>query len=51
MQACRQPGSTYKPIYYSLALDRGCGYGSLLNEIPRAEVYPIAPARCGFRRT
>ena len=41
MQACRQPGSTYKPIYYSLALDRGCGYGSLLNDIPRAEVDPI----------
>jgi penicillin-binding protein 1A len=41
VQACRQPGSTYKPIYYSLALDRGYGYGSLLNDIPRAEVDPI----------
>lgn len=40
-QACRQPGSTYKPIYYSLALDKGYGYGSLLNDIPRAEVDPI----------
>ncbi len=40
-QACRQPGSTFKPIYYSLALDRGYGYGSLLNDIPRAEVDPI----------
>jgi penicillin-binding protein 1A len=40
-QACRQPGSTYKPIYYSLALDRGYGYNSLLNDIPRAEVDPI----------
>jgi penicillin-binding protein 1A len=38
---CRQPGSTYKPVYYSLALDRGYGYGSLLNDIPRAEVDPI----------
>jgi penicillin-binding protein 1A len=41
VQACRQPGSTYKPIYYSLALDRGYGYDSLLNDIPRAEVDPI----------
>jgi penicillin-binding protein 1A len=41
VQACRQPGSTYKPVYYSLALDRGYGYASLLNDIPRAEVDPI----------
>jgi penicillin-binding protein 1A len=41
VQACRQPGSTYKPIYYSLALDRGYNYASLLNDIPRAEVDPI----------
>jgi penicillin-binding protein 1A len=41
VQACRQPGSTYKPIYYSLALDRGYGYSSLLNDLPRAEVDPI----------
>ena len=41
VQACRQPGSTYKPIYYSLALDQGYGYTSLLNDIPRAEVDPI----------
>jgi penicillin-binding protein 1A len=41
VQACRQPGSSYKPIYYSLALDRGYGYSSLLNDIPRAEVDPI----------
>lgn len=41
VQACRQPGSTYKPVYYALALDRGYGYGSLLNDIPRAEVDPI----------
>ena len=40
-QACRQPGSAYKPIYYSLALDRGYGFGSLLNDVPRAEVDPI----------
>ena len=41
VQACRQPGSTYKPVYYSLALDRGYGYASLLNDTPRAEVDPI----------
>ena len=41
VQACRQPGSTYKPIYYSLALDKGYGFTSLLNDIPRAEVDPI----------
>jgi penicillin-binding protein 1A len=40
-QACRQPGSVYKPIYYSLALDRGYGFGSLLNDVPRAEVDPV----------
>jgi penicillin-binding protein 1A len=40
-QACRQPGSVYKPMYYSLALDRGYGFASLLNDVPRAEVDPI----------
>jgi penicillin-binding protein 1A len=40
-QACRQPGSAYKPMYYSLALDRGYGFASLLNDVPRAEVDPI----------
>jgi penicillin-binding protein 1A len=40
-QACRQPGSAYKPMYYSAALDKGFGFGSLLNDVPRAEVDPI----------
>ena len=40
-QACRQPGSTYKPIYYALALEKGYGYDILLNDIPRAEIDPI----------
>jgi penicillin-binding protein 1A len=40
-QACRQPGSVYKPIYYSAALDRGYGFTSLLNDVPRAEVDPV----------
>jgi penicillin-binding protein 1A len=41
VQSCRQPGSAYKPIYYSLALDKGYGFPSLLNDVPRAEVDPI----------
>ncbi len=41
VQACRQPGSTYKPIYYSAALDHGYGYDTILNDKPRAEVDPI----------
>jgi penicillin-binding protein 1A len=40
-QACRQPGSVYKPMYYSLALDRDFGFASLLNDVPRAEVDPV----------
>ena len=39
-QACRQPGSAYKPIFYSLALDRGYDYGTLFTDKPRAEVDP-----------
>ncbi|MBI4510358.1 MAG: transglycosylase domain-containing protein [Deltaproteobacteria bacterium] len=41
VQACRQPGSTYKPIYYSTALDRGYSFDTLLNDIPKAEVDPV----------
>lgn len=33
-QACRQPGSTYKTIYYSLALDQGYGYDSYFYDRP-----------------
>jgi penicillin-binding protein 1A len=40
VQACRQPGSAYKPIYYSLALDRGYAYETLWNDKPKAEVDP-----------
>jgi penicillin-binding protein 1A len=39
-QACRQPGSTYKPIYYSLALDQGFGYDSLYGDHAVAQVDP-----------
>ncbi len=40
VQACRQPGSTYKPIYYSLALDQGYGFDTRLNDIPMTIVDP-----------
>ncbi|HWM86628.1 MAG TPA: transglycosylase domain-containing protein, partial [Kofleriaceae bacterium] len=41
IQACRQPGSTYKPIYYSAALNDGFGYDTALNDIPRGEIDPV----------
>ena len=34
VQACRQPGSTYKPIYYSLGLDQGYGFDTILEDVP-----------------
>ncbi len=37
VQACRQPGSTYKPIYYALGLDRGFSYHSELNDEAKTE--------------
>jgi penicillin-binding protein 1A len=40
-QACRQPGSAYKPIYYSLALDRGYAFDTMWNDKPKAEVDPV----------
>ena len=39
-QACRQPGSAYKPIYYSLALDRGYAFDTVWNDKLKAEVDP-----------
>ena len=39
-QACRLPGSAYKPIYYSLALDRGYDYATLWNDKPKIEIDP-----------
>ncbi len=40
-QACRQPGSAYKPIYYSLALDRGYAFDTLWPDRPKAEIDPV----------
>jgi penicillin-binding protein 1A len=39
-QACRQPGSAYKPIYYSLALDRGYAFDTVWNDKLKAEIDP-----------
>lgn len=41
VQACRQPGSAYKPVYYSAALDLGHSFNTMLNDVPKAEVDPI----------
>jgi penicillin-binding protein 1A len=41
VQACRQPGSTYKPIYYSAALDAGYGFDTLLEDKPIEVVDPV----------
>ncbi len=32
--ACRQPGSTYKPIYYSLGFQEGYGFDTVLHDVP-----------------
>lgn len=40
VQACRQPGSTYKPIYYALGLDQGYGFDTRLNDVPVTIVDP-----------
>ncbi len=34
VQACRQPGSTYKPIYYAYGLDQGYGFDTVLDDVP-----------------
>ena len=34
VQACRQPGSTYKPLYYAKGLDEGYGFDTVLDDIP-----------------
>ena len=41
VQACRQPGSTYKPIYYALALDQGYGFDTVLDDVKVEITDPI----------
>lgn len=41
VQACRQPGSAYKPVYYSLALDRGYSYDTSWNDKVKVEIDPV----------
>jgi len=40
-QACRQPGSTFKPIYYSLALDHGWAFDRKIKDMPYSLVDPV----------
>ena len=41
VQACRQPGSTYKPIYYSLGLAEGYGFDTRLNDAAQTFIDPV----------
>jgi penicillin-binding protein 1A len=41
VQSCRQPGSTYKPIYYSAAIDDGFGFDSMFYDRPVSIVDPV----------
>jgi penicillin-binding protein 1A len=41
VQACRQPGSTYKPIYYALGLDQGYGFDTVLDDVKVDIVDPV----------
>lgn len=41
VQSCRQPGSTYKPIYYSAAIDQGFGFDSMFYDKPIEVVDPV----------
>jgi penicillin-binding protein 1A len=40
-QACRQPGSAYKPVFYSLALDRGYAYDTMWTDKLKSEIDPV----------
>ena len=38
--ACRQPASSYKPIYYSLGFQEGYGFDTILKDVPITIVDP-----------
>ena len=40
-KACRQPGSSYKPIYYSLGFQEGYGFDTVLHDVPITIVDPV----------
>jgi penicillin-binding protein 1A len=40
-QGCRQPGSTFKPLYYALALQRGMSPETILSDRPKKEIDPV----------
>ncbi|MBN2725116.1 MAG: transglycosylase domain-containing protein [Deltaproteobacteria bacterium] len=48
-QSCRQPGSTYKPFYYSLALNEGWSVQKKLSDIPYSIVDPATGKRWRVR--
>jgi penicillin-binding protein 1A len=39
-RACRQPASSYKPIYYSLGFQEGYGFDTVLKDVPITIVDP-----------
>ncbi len=39
-RACRQPASSYKPIYYSLGFNEGYGFDTVLKDVPITIVDP-----------
>ncbi|MDA3862388.1 MAG: transglycosylase domain-containing protein [Deltaproteobacteria bacterium] len=49
VQACRQPGSTYKPFYYSLALDKGWSIKKKFSDIPYSIIDPATGQRWRVR--
>ncbi len=49
VQACRQPGSTYKPFYYSLALDKGWSIKKKFSDIPYSIIDPATGQRWRLR--
>ncbi|MBU1218743.1 transglycosylase domain-containing protein [Myxococcota bacterium] len=49
VQSCRQPGSTYKPFYYALALADGWKTDKMLSDVPYSIVDPATGKRWRVR--